>query len=153
MILVILGTQDKEFTRLLKAVENWIETYQIKEKVVVQAGQTHYQSDKMEILDFIDMDSFDKLIEEASVVLTIITALNHNKIVIATPRLAKYHEHHNDHQVQIIETFEKNGHLIYLRDLDHLQEAINQAKEFKPTKYKSNRENMVKLLMDYINQI
>lgn len=159
MIFVILGTQDKEFPRLLQAIEKWIEEYKITERIVVQAGQTKYKSDKMEILDFIDMDSFEKLIEEASVVLThggvgtIITALNHGKTVIATPRLAKYHEHHNDHQTQIIEAFEEKGHLIYLRDLDKIQEAMIQAETFKPLPYQSNRDNLVKILMDYINQI
>lgn len=159
MIFVILGTQDKDFSRLLIAMEKWIDEYQIKDRVVVQAGQTKYKSGTMEILDFIDMDSFEQLIEEASVIVThggvgtIITALNHNKTVIATPRLAKYHEHHNDHQIQIIETFEEKGHLIYLRDLDKIQEAMIQAESFKPEPYQSNRDQLVKILMDYINQI
>ena len=39
MILVVLGTQDKQFTRLLEAVDREIEKGVIKEKVVVQAGQ------------------------------------------------------------------------------------------------------------------
>ena len=52
MILVVLGTQDKQFTRLLKAVDKEIEKGNIKDKVVVQAGQTKYESKKMEIFDF-----------------------------------------------------------------------------------------------------
>ena len=53
MILVILGTQDKEFPRLLEAVDREIEKGNIKEKVVVQAGQTKYESKNMEILDLV----------------------------------------------------------------------------------------------------
>ncbi len=49
MILVSLGTQDRSFVRLLKAVEKQIRLGNIKEKVVVQAGETHYESDCMEI--------------------------------------------------------------------------------------------------------
>ena len=38
MILVTLGTQDKSFERLLKAVDKCIDKGYIKDKVVVQAG-------------------------------------------------------------------------------------------------------------------
>ena len=44
MTLVILGTQDKEFTRLLKMVEDEIKKGLIKGEVIVQAGQTKYKS-------------------------------------------------------------------------------------------------------------
>ena len=40
MIFVILGTQDKEFPRLLEAIDKEIENGVITDKVVVQAGQT-----------------------------------------------------------------------------------------------------------------
>ena len=38
MILVLLGTQDKSFKRLLDKVEEQINLGNIKEKIVVQAG-------------------------------------------------------------------------------------------------------------------
>ena len=56
MILVTLGTQDKEFTRLLKAIDREIKNGVITDKVVVQAGFTKYQSDDMKIFDLIPID-------------------------------------------------------------------------------------------------
>ena len=53
MILVVLGTQDKQFTRLLDDVSREIELGHIKDEVIVQAGQTKYSSDKMKIFDFL----------------------------------------------------------------------------------------------------
>ena len=50
MILVVLGTQDKQFTRLLDDVSREIELGHIKDEVIVQAGQTKYSSDKMQII-------------------------------------------------------------------------------------------------------
>ena len=47
MILVTLGTQDKEFKRLLDIIEDAIENDIIKEEVVVQAGSTKYDSKNM----------------------------------------------------------------------------------------------------------
>ena len=43
MIFVTLGTQDKSFERLLKAIDKEIEKGTIKDKVVVQAGYTKYE--------------------------------------------------------------------------------------------------------------
>ena len=70
MIFVTLGTQDKDFSRLLKAIDEEIKRGNIKEKVVVQAGYTKYSSENMEIFDLIPTDEFNELIEKSSVVIT-----------------------------------------------------------------------------------
>lgn len=158
MILVLLGTQDKPFERLLKQIDKCVEEGIIKDKIIVQAGCTKYSSNNMEIFDLIEMDEFDKLIKKADLVIThggvgsIINSLNKNKLVIATPRLAKYKEHVNDHQVQIIEKFDEGKHIIGLMDLTKLDEAIEKSKTFKPVKYKSNQNNMIKLVEKLINE-
>ena len=60
MIFVTLGTQDKVFNRLLEAIDKEIEKGNIKEKVVVQAGCTKYESKNMEVLDLVPQDEFEK---------------------------------------------------------------------------------------------
>ena len=45
MIFVTLGTQDKNFDRLLVAIDREIKKGNIKERVVVQAGITEFKSD------------------------------------------------------------------------------------------------------------
>ncbi len=156
MILVILGTQDKEFPRLLSAVEREIKKGNIKEKVVVQAGQTKYESKNMEILDLVSAPEFDKLIDKADLIIThggagsILTAIKKGKKIIAAARLKKYKEHHNDHQKQIIKEFADQGYLLELRDFNKLDKMIEKAKSFKPKKFVSNTNNMIKLLEDYI---
>ena len=64
MILVTLGTQDKSFTRLLDAIQKQIDLGNIKDKVIVQAGCTKYNSKDMQILDLIPYDEFEKYIKE-----------------------------------------------------------------------------------------
>ena len=156
MILVILGTQDKEFPRLLSAVEREIKKGNIKEKVVVQAGQTKYESKNMEILDLVSAPEFDKLIDKADLIIThggaasILTAIKKGKKIIAAARLKKYKEHHNDHQKQIIKEFADQGYLLELRDFNKLDKMLEKAKSFKPKKFVSNTNNMIKLLEDYI---
>ena len=157
MILVTLGTQDKNFKRLLDAVQKQIDNGNIKDEVIVQSGCTKYESKDMKIFDLIDQDEFKKLISECDLLIThggvgsILTGLKNNKKVIAAARLSKYKEHMNNHQLQIIEKFTKSGYILELKDFDKLDEVINNSKKFKPKKYQSNTDNMVKLISDYID--
>jgi UDP-N-acetylglucosamine transferase subunit ALG13 len=159
MILVTLGTQDKSFERLLKAVQKAIDEGYIKEKVVVQAGYTEFKSKKMEIFDFIPRDKFDELIKECDILIThagvgsILTGLNSGKRVIAAARLSEYKEHINDHQIQIVEKFDRLGYILPLKDFDELGKLIVEAKKFKPKKYVSNTNNIIKHIEDYIDNI
>ena len=156
MILVVLGTQDKEFPRLLEAVDKEIEKGNIKDKVVVQAGQTKYESKNMEIFDLIPAPEFDKLLDKADLVIThggagsILSAIKKGKKIIAAARLAKYKEHHNDHQRQIIKEFADQGYILELRDFNKLGKMLEKIKSFKPKKFESNTNNMIKLIEDYI---
>ena len=158
MIFITLGTQDKPFNRLLEAVQKQIDNKKIKGKVIVQAGCTKFESKDMEIFDLIPMEEFEKNISECDILIThggvgsIVDALKRNKVVIAAARLEKYGEHVNDHQLQIIKNFSEAGYIIALNDFNKLDEALKLAKKFKPNKYKSNTENMIKLVEKLINE-
>lgn len=159
MILVTLGTQDKPFIRLLKAIDEEINNGNIKEKVIVQAGYSinKYQTNNMEMFDLIDREEFSKLVDKCSLLIThggvgsILTGLKANKKVIACPRLAKYKEHINDHQVQIINKFEEAGYILSYNENDKLSDILAKAKTFKPKKYVSNTNNLVNMIKDFID--
>mgnify|MGYP002614468231 CR=1 FL=1 len=157
MILVTLGTQDKSFKRLLDKIEKEINEGKIKEKIIVQAGYTDFNSNNMIIKKLIPMDEFDELIEKCDILIThggvgsIITGLRKNKKVIAVARLKKYKEHTNDHQLQIIDNFTKAGYILNLDDFDSISDAINEAKKFIPNKYVSNKDNFVKTVEGIID--
>lgn len=159
MILVTLGTQDKPFERLIKAVEKQIVSGSICEDVIVQAGSTQYKSDKMKIVDYIPIDEFDDVIRKADIVIShagvgsIITALKNEKKVIAAARLKMYGEHVNDHQKQILENFSENGYILKLDDFDKLDEVLSNLKGFQPRKYQSNTDNFVKSVKNEISLI
>lgn len=159
MILVALGTQDKSFKRLLEAVEKQIDKGNIREEVVVQAGHTKYESKKMRIFDFIPTEDIKKLKEEARIIIahagvgTIIECLDRNKTIIVAPRLKVYGEHTNDHQLQILDKFAREGHIIPLYDFEKLDEALREAETFIPKKYISNNENFVKLVESHLNTL
>lgn len=159
MIFVILGTQDKQFPRLLDAIQKQIDNGNISksEKIIVQAGSTKYKSNNMEIKDYIGVRKFEELIEQADLIIchagvgTILTALKKNKKIIAAARLKQYGEHVNDHQLQILDNFNKAGYILALNDFDKLNELLQQAKKFTPATFKSNKKYFMNQLEKQIN--
>ncbi|MBR4231271.1 MAG: exopolysaccharide biosynthesis protein [Bacilli bacterium] len=157
MILVTLGTQDKSFKRLLVAIDDLIEKKIIKDKVVVQAGCTKFDSQNMEIFDLIPYDKFDSYIKDCDLLIThggvgsIITGLKKGKKVIACPRLKEFKEHTNNHQKEIIEILSKQGYILALDNPNDLENVLKKAKNFKPKSFKSNTNHMIKIVKDYIN--
>lgn len=156
MILVTLGTQDKSFERLLKALDKAVVKGKIKEKIIVQAGCTEYKSKNMEIFDLTSPEELDKLVKKCSLLIThggvgsILTGIKYNKPIIAAARLSEYREHTNNHQKQIIKEFVKSGYILELEDFDNLDKLIKQAKKFKPKEFKSNTNKFIKNIENYI---
>ena len=157
MIFVTLGTQDKDFSRLLKRIDNNIKKGYIKDKVIVQAGTTKYKSENMEIFDFISSKEFEKYIDECDLLIThggvgsILNGITRNKKVIAVPRLKKYDEHENDHQLKIINEFVNYGYILGMNDLKYFESVYNKVPNFKPKRYKSNNEKFVNYIENYIS--
>ncbi|MFA5408306.1 MAG: PssE/Cps14G family polysaccharide biosynthesis glycosyltransferase [Bacilli bacterium] len=159
MILILLGTQDKPFTRLLDAVQKQIDKGKIKDKIIVQAGCTKYNSKDMEIFDLIPVDEFKNLVKKADLIIThggvgsIMEGINNGKHIIAAPRLKKYNEHVNDHQIQIIDEFTKLGYILPLKDFNKLDKLILKASKMKPKKFESNTNHMISIIEKYIDSI
>ena len=156
MIFVTLGTQDKPFERLLASIEEQIEKGNIIEEVVVQAGYTKFSTEKMQVFDLVDREEFVRLVNECDILIThggvgsILTGLKNNKKVIACPRLYKYGEHMNDHQMQIVSVFAKEGYLLEYQENDDLGEVLKRVADFSPKKFASNTEKFVNMIEQFI---
>ena len=156
MILVMLGTQNNSFERLLKELDRLKENKIIKEKIIVQAGYTKYKSNNLEIFDFIDNDSLEDYQRKADIIIThggvgsITHSITKGKKVIAVPRLKEYNEHVNNHQLDIIESFSNNGYIIGIKDVKELEEAYKKINKFKPKKYIPNNSKILKIVEDFI---
>ena len=157
MILVLLGTQNNSFKRLLTKIDNLIESGVIKEETIVQAGYTKYSSSRMKIFDFISKEELQRYIKKSNFIIThggvgsILMSLRNDKKVIAIPRLHNYHEHVNDHQKEIVELFNNKGYIIGLQDVDELEEAIQRIEQFEPKKYQQDNNKMLKIIEDFID--
>lgn len=159
LIFVVLGTHELPFTRLLEEVERLAIEGVINERIVVQSGHTKYESTKMELIPFMSFEEMDRLYDEARLIIahagtgSIIQGVKKGKRVIAVPRLAKYGEHNDDHQLEIVAQFGQAGHIIGTDGPSQLEEALLKAENFEPVPFVSGKENILKLLEDFIDRI
>lgn len=157
MILVMLGTQNKQFKRLLDSVQKEINNKNIKEEVIVQAGFTKYESKDMQIFDYISSDELKEYIKKSNLIIahggvgTIMDGIRAGKKVIAVPRVKEYDEHINDHQIEIVEEFNKLGYIVGLKSPKGLRKGLEKVKELKIKKFDSNNLKFIKLLENYID--
>lgn len=149
MIFVILGTQKHQFDRLLKQIDVLVEKNVIRDEVFAQIGNSSYTPVNYGFKRFLSKLEFDEIIKKSSLVLThagtgsIMTALKYEKIVIAVPRLSKYNEHVDDHQIQIIDQLGDMGVIIPCRELEKLEEVYLNSQKDVLKKYVSNRDEMI----------
>lgn len=154
MILVTLGTQHQEFTRLLDYIEN----SNLQDEIIVQAGYTKYKSNKMKIFDFISYEEMGKYIDKCDLVIThagtgsIVMPLKKEKKVIACARLSKFGEHVDDHQVELVDVFYSEGYILKIDENTSLDDIIKDIKRFKPKKFVSNTKNFIEKLEKEINK-
>lgn len=157
MIVILLGTQNYSFHRLLQEVQRCIDAGIINQEVVVQAGSTKFSSKQMKLFTLIQQDKLTELMKEADIIIThggvgsIVNGVKLHKKVIAVPRLQKYGEVTNDHQIQIIETFSKEGFIIGLHDVSELENALKNIEFFEPKTLKSNTQNIMNIISEFIN--
>ena len=95
MIFVVLGTQDKPFDRLLKVIDKAVKDGVICDKIIVQAGETKFYSDNMELRTIIPMNEFNELIKKSDLIIChagygiLSSALEAGKKVLAAARLSE----------------------------------------------------------------
>lgn len=155
MIFVTVGSQKFQFNRLLKAVDTLISDRTITESVFAQTGYSDYVPKNYDYEPFIDRDEFAKKIEQADIVIThggtgaIIGAVKQGKKVIAVPRMVKYGEHVDDHQMQIVEQFKELNLICACEDSD-LKKAIETVKKKDYKSYQSNTDKIIKSIEEFI---
>lgn len=144
MILVLVGTQKQDFSRLFKEIEN---SSNLKdEKIIAQSGYTKYESDKIEFIPFMKREELIELIKKSDFIIchggvgTIFDSLYENKKVLAVPRLKKYKEHVNDHQIEVCSKLQEEGYILYLADGDNFDDKVNLLKNTSFKEYKNDNK-------------
>lgn len=159
MIFITLGSQKFQFNRLLKAVDDLIEQGIITDEVFAQVGYSDYQPKNYRYEKFLDRDQYAEWETKADIVIThggtgaIIGAVKKRKKVIAIPRLAKYGEHVDDHQLQLIAQFKQSNLICGLRDCKELEKGLRFVKNHNFNSYESNTSRIINSIDDFIQKV
>ena len=127
--------------------------------VFAQIGYSDYLPRKYSYKKFLDRDEFSNEMGKADIVIThggtgaIIGAVKKGKKVIAVPRLVKYGEHVDDHQLQLIKQFDELNLICPCRDTNKLSDALDTVQKASYNGYESNTSNIISSIEEYIKGI
>lgn len=159
MIFITLGSQKFQFNRLLMKIDELIDSGVITEPVFAQTGYSDYCPKNFPYENFLDRDTFAEKTGESTMVIThggtgaIIGAVKKGKKVIAVPRLVKYGEHVDDHQIQMIEQFNDMDIICACMDTEQLADSIRYAGEHTFRPYQSNTHNIIASITEYLETL
>ena len=156
MIFITLGSQKFQFNRLLQAVDELIVKGVIDDEVFAQVGYSDYEPKHFEYKAFLDREEFAAQEGKCDILIThggtgaIIGAVKKGKKVIAIPRLAKYGEHVDDHQIQLIAQFKGQNLICGLDDAMELEKGLKFVKEHEFDTYQSNTKTIIDSIERFI---
>ncbi len=159
MIFVTVGTQKFPFNRLLETIDDLVGSEKLPEEVFAQTGQSTYLPKHYEYSNFLPKDVFAEKIGQCSLVIThggvgaITAALKWGKPVIVIPRLCKYAEHVDDHQLEIANTFARMRLVLVCGEDDRLDAAIEESRHFRFEKYVSQRSRLLDVVQEYLKGV
>lgn len=158
-LFVPLGTQKFPFSRLIEALNGLVDRGLYKPEEIVMQSSIYEVEPKFTHYELIPASQFDELIDKAELVIThsgvnsIITCMKRNKPLIIVPRMKKYGEHVDDHQMEIAELMKQKFDVVVVEDLSRLQEMIPVAKEHKYKPWVSHSNELIGAIRDIIDKL
>jgi beta-1,4-N-acetylglucosaminyltransferase len=158
MIFLTVGTQFP-FDRFVRAVDNIFDQGLIDEEIFAQIGETSYKPRNFESVVSLEKKVFDERFKRASSVIshagvgTITVALKNHKPLLVMPRMKRYKEHVNDHQVATAKKFEELGHILAVYDVKDLPNGIRKLKNFIPRKRKANPDAIADRIRRFLSSL
>jgi UDP-N-acetylglucosamine transferase subunit ALG13 len=143
---------------LLQKIDELVKKGRIKEKIIAQIGYSTYKPKNYKYFTFTSEEKILKLNKKARLIIahagagSLITALQFRKPIIVVPRLKKFNEHVNDHQVQIAKAFEKEKKVLACYDIKDLEKLIIKTKKFRP-KIKRGKPRILKIIKNFLEKL
>jgi len=158
MIFVTIGTM-YPFDRLIKTVDEAVERGLIREDVFAQIGCSKYRPKYIRYIQMIDREAFLGYVKKSSAIIahagigTIILARDYNKPLLVMPRMKRYKEHVNDHQLDTAETFAKLGYLLVAHSSEELIDQVGKLRELTHKKRNTGEKAMIKEISRFLQDI
>ena len=158
MIFVTVGSQKFPFDRLIRKVDQMLREGLIQEEVFIQTGASRcvpscpHQA-------FCEGEQFQTLLETCSVLIThggagtMVDAVKRGKRVIVVPRLARYGEHVDDHQRELVRRMHQLGLVYACLEVEELGEALRWVRSHPPKPFRSNTEAFLASLDQFLGAL
>jgi len=136
LIFITVGTGRQGFRRLVEGIDQLVGSGALAEgPVLMQIGHiAGFVPRFCEWQDFFGPEDFARWLREADVVVThagcgtLRQAIRLGKTPVVMPRLRRYGEHVNDHQLELLEAFSSAGLVVPALEKQDLPRAIAQAR-------------------------
>lgn len=159
-VLVTVGSMvEKKFTRLFNIIEELCEEGIFNgDDVIAQVGFDAYEPINYKAFDMVGDEDFKKIISESDLIIThagtgtVTTCLKMGKKVIIFPRMAKFNEHYDDHQLELAKLFTKDKYVLCAKNKEELKQCINQVDKFIQRKFISNNNKINRLIINFIER-
>jgi UDP-N-acetylglucosamine transferase subunit ALG13 len=138
VILVLTGTEVYPFGRLVEAVDELQRSGAVSEEFFLQLGSTPAEPRHVRFERFLSFGRVLEEIQRASVVIThagagtALVCMQHGKHPVLVPRLARFGEVIDDHQVPFAEKMADAGLAAVVHDVAQLGPAIASARSKSP---------------------
>ena len=149
MIFVTVGTHEQQFNRLIKKIDQLKKDGHIKDDVFIQTGFSDYIPESCDWKKFLSYEEMIQKIKDAKIVIThggpssFILPLQYGKTPIVVPRMKKYDEHVNDHQVEFCRKYNSlNNNIIVVVNGDEINSELFSIVE-KKTLINSNSNTLI----------
>ena len=156
MIFVTTGTQ-LPFDRLLSIIDKSYKL--INQDVIAQASTSSVHIENFNVNSTYSREEFETIFNSADIIIahagmgTILTALKLNKKLIIFPRLSKYNEHRNDHQIATANHMKSLPNVLVAETENRLLECILQMRDLNPSPSSEhlNRKQFIEKLSSCIH--
>ena len=142
------------FERLIREMDRI--AGELDEQVVTQIGSTDYEPRNCDYFRFMPVNEIEELYADARLIVchagigSLVTAVKYNKSLILVPRMKRFGEHIDDHQLEIARQLEAQG-VAVVYEIDNLEVAIRSGGT--PLPQLSTGGNLVGRLKEYLDQL
>ncbi|MHC4461920.1 MAG: PssE/Cps14G family polysaccharide biosynthesis glycosyltransferase [Planctomycetota bacterium] len=156
MIFLTVGTSFP-FNRLVKAVDRAIDRALIEEEIFAQVGAGGFKPKHIKYVEMLKKEEFDLCLRKASGLIShagmgsITMALENHKPMLVMPRLRRYGEVVNDHQLDIARKFEQDSYILVAYGAEELPEKIRALESFVPRKRQPQPEAIAERISVFLD--
>lgn len=174
MIFVTVGTQKFPMNRLIKKVDEIAEHYKTASSgersfentfeensfkgnlFFAQIGNTDYLPKNFPYERFLSQESFQDMVKRSKLIIshagvgTMMSGILDGKKVVVVPRLKKFGEHVDDHQVEIAEAFQMKNCVIYCSQLEELEHILRNEQNYVLSPYMAPENNIQDIIMSFL---